>query len=125
MIRQAGPYPYPSGTQLSCCGCAPGGGPQIPSLGLYLLYTVGHLLGQVLQELLSDDVGTDLLRHLAGEDFAVELPGPWPRLCQEVLLWAQREYVNPSVPTRASYSLSLPGGTLRLVFTRQKPKPDL
>lgn len=85
-----------------------------PDLSLcpHLLYVVGHLLGQVLQELLSDHVGTDLLRHLAGEDLTVELPGTWPGLCQEVLLWAEREEVSISVPSGTSLSLLLPGGTL-------------
>lgn len=30
----------------------------------------------------------------------MELPGPWPGLCQEVLLRAQREWVGISVATR-------------------------
>ena len=98
--------------------------PPDPSLCPHLLYVVGHLLGQVLQELLSDHVGTDFLRCLAGEDLTVELPGPWPGLCQEVLLWAEREEVSISVPSGTSLSLSLPGGTLEaclhLVHTKSQ-----
>ena len=99
--------------------------PLDPSLCPHLLYVVGHLLGQVLQELLSDHVGTDLLRCLAGEDLTVELPGPWLGLCQEVLLWAEREEVSISVPSGTSLSLLLPGGTLRLVFTWWTPRASL
>ena len=98
--------------------------PPDPSLCPHLLYVVGHLLGQVLQELLSDHVGTDFLRCLAGEDLTVELPGPWPGLCQEVLLWAEREEISISVPSGTSLSLSLPGGTLEaclhLVHTKSQ-----
>ena len=91
MTGQAGPYPRPLWDPAVCSGCVPDGEPHDPPMCLHLLHVVGHLLGQVLQELLSDHVGADLLRRLAGEDSTVELPGPWLGLCQEVLLWAQRE----------------------------------
>lgn len=76
----------------------------IPSLGPHLLHIVGHLLGQILEELLSDDVGTDLFRCLASEDSTVELPGSGLSLGQEVLLWIQREWVVMSHQPELSYS---------------------
>ena len=41
----------------------------------HLSHGVGHFLPQVLQELLPDYVGTDLLGGLVGQDLTVVLPG--------------------------------------------------
>lgn len=58
----------------------------------HLSHTIGHLQGQVLQNLLPDDIVTDLLRGLAGQDPAVKLPRAWLGLHQEVALSAQNTH---------------------------------
>lgn len=55
----------------------------------HLSHAVGHLQGQVLQDLPPDDVIADLLRCLARQNPAVELPGARLGLHQEVPLSAQ------------------------------------
>lgn len=52
----------------------------------------------------------------------MELPGPRPGLCQEVLLGAYREWVSISVPTRTFLLTLTPGRNSEACFPMAEAK---
>lgn len=67
----------------------------------HLWHWIRHFLWQILQQLLSNDVGTEVFRSLVCQDLTVVLPWTWFGCSQEVALQRQYMYSNYDIKSEA------------------------